>query len=386
MPAKSSAPPAEPGSPAPIESGRLIAEILAGAWRTRPPSPRLTAEAVAAAARPLIESGAAPLAWHGIATDAALAADDRLAPLQRDARRCAIRDSIHELLLPKVVGILNQAGVLPMLFKGWAVARLYADSYLRPYGDFDLLVRPQDHKAAQAALARASYGSRGSVNGRDYAILCERLGKMCAVDLHRDLLPQYGCDTAALFSHSAHHTLPEGGSLLLPCAEDHLRIVTLHFFRHGGWRPLWLCDIAAMVESAAPDFDWERCAAGDPVTRGWIGAGIAAAHELLDCRIDHVPVSVRSPLPAWLRDTILAQWEAPYAGRFLAVRMAPTLSYVRSKLRERWPNPIAAVFMRGNAASHPGRLRDQLLGFGANIAMSMTNLARADFWRSLPAR
>ena len=45
--------------------------------------------------------------------------------------------------------------------------------------------------------------------------------------------------------------------------EDQLRQLCLHLLRHGACRPLWLCDVAVMLESLPGDFDWDRCLGGD---------------------------------------------------------------------------------------------------------------------------
>lgn len=48
-------------------------------------------------------------------------------------------------------------------------------------------------------------------------------------------------------------------SIRVPAAEDHFRLVAIHLLSHGAWRPLWLCDIAAMLEDLPQDFNWGRC-------------------------------------------------------------------------------------------------------------------------------
>jgi hypothetical protein len=59
---------------------------------------------------------------------------------------------IHERELAYVLSLLRAEGIEPVLIKGWAIARLYPDAGLRPYGDIDLCIRPDQFAAASAAL------------------------------------------------------------------------------------------------------------------------------------------------------------------------------------------------------------------------------------------
>jgi hypothetical protein len=46
-----------------------------------------------------------------------------------------------------------------------------------------------------------------------------------------------------------------GAKIRILGAEDHLRLLCLHLLKHGAWRPLWLCDVAAALESRPSSFD-----------------------------------------------------------------------------------------------------------------------------------
>ncbi len=41
----------------------------------------------------------------------------------------------------------------------------------------------------------------------------------------------------------------DGVDVRVPGLEDHLGILCLHLLHHGAFRPLWLCDIAAALET-----------------------------------------------------------------------------------------------------------------------------------------
>lgn len=73
--------------------------------------------------------------------------------------------------LANVAGILEAAGVVPLAYKGPALAvQAYGDASLRDYSDLDVLVRRNDLAPAGAALVRAGYRDI-SVSGAGRAAL-----------------------------------------------------------------------------------------------------------------------------------------------------------------------------------------------------------------------
>jgi hypothetical protein len=108
-----------------------------------------------------------PLAWrHGMlpylsrrmATAADAAAHPSFAPLRAAFLENGVRELHLAGELANVAGILEAAGVVPLAYKGPALAiQAYGDPSLRNYGDLDLVVRRDDLAAAGAALARAGF-------------------------------------------------------------------------------------------------------------------------------------------------------------------------------------------------------------------------------------
>ena len=136
----------------PLEQGRRLAAVLAGSWRPVPPQADFAAvewDATVDAAsrnrcrRPGLVAGAR----LGAAAPAGIA---------KTARRLshALARSRHARAVDRRgLRPLPGAGVEPLLAKGWAVARLYPEPGLRPFGDIDLFVRPEEYAAAETALA-----------------------------------------------------------------------------------------------------------------------------------------------------------------------------------------------------------------------------------------
>jgi hypothetical protein len=141
----------------------------------------------------------------------------------------------------------------------------------------------------------------------------------------------------------------------VPCAEHHLRIMSLHMLRHGAWRPLWLCDIAVAIETRPPNFDWDLCLGRNRKTANWIACCIVLAHQLLGAEVGDTPVAHRAKnLPRWLISNLLKQWETPYSmSQAPVTHAAPMAKYIRdprgliADLRRRWPNPIKATVYVG---------------------------------------
>lgn len=320
-----------------------VACALAGSWRTDPPRPDVTEADLAQLMPRLTGSGAAALGWRILRSVPGVAQSAEAKPLHDAARLLAISDTLRQRAIAHLVGELNRVGVVPLLFKGWAAARHYAESYLRPYGDFDVLVRAEDYSATRAALARMSFPQAPGTDPNEFRIGVREAGANYTVDLHDALPFCYATPIEELFARAQRMLLQGGGTLLVPCPEDHLRIVILHFVRHGGWRPLWLCDIAAMSESAGAAFDWKLCRTSNPVARGWIDAAIGAAALLLGARVQGAEIG--RP-PAWFTATLLQEWDAPYAERAMPASGSEFRAPLAA-LRAKWPNPIRAAFLRG---------------------------------------
>lgn len=229
---------------------------------------------------------------------------------------------------------LQQNGVAAILLKGWANARLYPEIGLRPFGDIDVLVKPEQKLLASQVLQ---------------VPIDDKSETHCYfIDAKSQLHSNYGFDTAQVWQNIQTTTL-HGAPIPLLSAEDQLRMLCLHFLRHGAWRPLWLCDIAVALEARPDEFDWERCLSRDRHRADAIACALGLAHQLLDARIDDTPVAARAgALPSWLVPAVLEQWKTPLLSQHGIP--TPTLKLVRHSqtwraLAQRWPDPIQAMLL-----------------------------------------
>lgn len=282
----------------------------------------------------MLATGAAPLAWRrllhsGVEARAAL-------ELKEAHYFHMIRAAYHEHEVEQVFRLLREAGVEPLLMKGWAVARLYPQSGLRPYGDTDLFIRPRERRKAVAALASHE-------------------GRKLNVDLeHEEFARLSDRATDDLYARSKLVKLGETSVRILG-DEDHLRTLCLHTLRHHVWRPLWLCDIGIMVESLAGAFDWGLCLGGNKREANWIACLIGLARQVLGAepRDGYVSRASTRP-PGWVGPALLrhwGRWSAPGPAELLATAVVKNVTNpfrMAGEVLSRWDRPIkATVEMRG---------------------------------------
>jgi hypothetical protein len=339
----------------------LVAEALKGVWRESLPDLSLSKDECARALPFLAMSGAGALAWWRLKQSPFT--DSDLTQNAESFYRGAMVDALmYEHSLKRVLTKLKSIAIEPVMIKGWAAARAYHRPDLRPWGDIDLVVEPEDVHKAEAALADE-----------------ER-----PIDLsHRDLRND-GLSYRFLMEHSRVISVGDI-KVRLACAEDHLRFLCLHFLRHGGWRPLWLCDIGAAVESRPDDFDWERCLGSNLRRRRWVICAIGLALWLLDVERSGLPTEVNdAKLPTWLRNTILAQWDSPDPMRQPGFRyMRPIRESLRRPgdlfraLKLRWPDPLTSTIVLEGPLNDLPRFPFQIR-HGLRRAMRFTREVFAD--------
>ena len=285
----------------------------------------------------LVDGGVGGLAWWRL-RETELAPTPELAPLRSAFQHHALTSARQARDLPHLLAHFNAEGIEPILFKGWSLARLYPHRALRPFGDFDLLVRREEAERARTALRSL---------GPD---LQSRADVDTATTLGRYLPDR---TEAELFGRARAESL-EGARFRTLAPEDHLRLVTLHQLHHGAWRPLWLVDVCILVESLPADFSWSLCLGGDAHLSEGVLVCIALAQELLGARAAAGAPAVT--VPGWLRRAVFNGWINGYES------MPPSLYEIRKMgwsgalkaLSARWPDPVSAtVHLRAPFRSVP---------------------------------
>jgi hypothetical protein len=314
--------------------GSLVAAALAGAWRREPPAVALSGDELRRIA-PLLEvSGAGALAWWKFRRSP-LVETEAARGFRESYRLQTLRAAVREGELESLFALLGAAGLDALLVKGWAAGRAYPEQGLRPSGDIDLYVRRGQYASVREVLQRPE-------------------GRRFWVDLHGGLGELGDGDAEGLYARS--RLLELGGSRVrVPGEEEHLRLLCFHLLRHGAWRPLWLCDVAAAVESRGEGFDWDLLLGGGRRRANWVMSALGLAQSLLGADVEGTPAAhAGRALPRWLVPAVLERWARPYATEQAPLKhRAPMRAYLRrprgvlGDLRRRWPGPVEATVAAG---------------------------------------
>ena len=327
------------------DKASLIAKVLAGSWRQSPALLTITPAELDIVTPMLLRSGAGALGWKRVSNSNLRTAPAAL-ELEQAYRLHALQSAIHQRDIQNSLTLVRSASVEPILVKGWAVARLYPDVSLRPYGDLDLCVAPTQYHAATRVLEK-------------------EVNKPYRVDLHRGFKTLDHNSWDELYSRS--HLVKLGDiEVRVLCPEDHLRVLCFHFLREGAWRPLWLGDIAVALETRPPDFDWDLFTGPKDRRRKWFACAIALADLLLGASMDGVPETLRArQLPSWFLPSVLKEWEVRSMSHRHTTPMnttwrAPAQTLKLESLRSHWPNAIEATIGVNGPFNEMPRLPFQL--------------------------
>lgn len=310
----------------------MIARALTGCWRADPPPWDLSPEDLTEIGSLLLDSGTAGLVWRRLRAAGQQGAR-WIFRFRQAARACALQALRDEQRVARAFAFFAAAGIEPILGKGWAAARVYAEPSLRPYGDADLYVPIEQAAKALALLRDPEFPP-------------------CPVDLHVGFAELDDRTPEELYARS--RCLPLGeATIRLFGPEDHLRLIALHLLRHGARRPLWLCDVAAALEALPPDFDWEYFWSGDRRRSEWVALVLALAQHLLGARIAGLPSALPHP-PRWMIATLLREWGRPHHPRRPLEMVLRSPRHLIPELLRKWPNPIeATVTVRGRFTEWP---------------------------------
>lgn len=298
----------------------------------------------------LIRSGSVGPVWPRLRHRAAEYGAAGLA-LEQAYQSQRAHNAAVEREVARAVTRLRAVGIDPVFVKGLAISRLYATPAIRPAGDIDLIVRPAEYETARVALDREG----------DEAI-------RGAVDLQQS--PWWmKFDGFGLFERAQLISVDRTW-VRLPSDEAHLRLACLHMLRHGAMRPVWLCDVAVLLEARGRDFDWGRCVGRNKRQRGWILTALRLAHEVLGADITGTPAAdERGELPRWLVPAVLARWEkAEPLPPAVASQYWRDPAVALVAMRTHWQDPVRATVTCNAPFSQLPRLPIQCAAFTIRCA------------------
>lgn len=261
----------------------------------------------------------------------------------------------QEAKVARAFSIFRNNGIEPILIKGFAAQLNYPVSHPRISADMDLAVHPTAFEES-VNISRSQ-----SADG-------------LAIDLHKGLRHLDTVDWDDLFANSSILEIDDVPVRILR-AEDHLRVLCVHWLTDGGAFKERLWDIYYAVESAGKEFDWKRCLEiVGPNRRRWIICVIGLANKYLGLNVDTLPIAEEvKRLPAWLEKSIAKEWASD-------VRLTPIHIYLKDpinlakQIRKRIPpNPIQATVEMEGSFDAATRVHYQ---FGSLITRTVPSVKR----------
>ena len=229
--------------------------------------------------------------------------------------------------LPRINDALKAHNIDVIAFKGVTLAeRLYGEIALRPIGDIDLLVRAEDLDACGRILARIGYAPvPGRAKQSQWHALVNRALNFrhdagFLLDVHWAVTSQPAYVVSfplAEIWQSAERMQLVGRSVRRLSAADELRYLCYHYAaQHEDKRLIWLVDIAEIVRTLPPTWDWGQFAA-DTIVRGLatpVSVALNTAQTVLELA---VPTKLLMTLgEAAERPQERAAWRVAQASRY----------------------------------------------------------------------
>jgi hypothetical protein len=189
-----------------------------------------------------------------------------------DARRrhAVARALYHQKAIAAIATIFEARGVPYVLLKGEALSKaFYPQDGLRPYGDIDLLIRPEDYEPAKAALKELGFQLRRATKEFEERRFFGEIEfdtegpRSLTVDLHWDTMMTCW-EPHSLFKEDGTWASPDHirlGDRAIPVLnrELHLLFLSVHLaFHHVFDGLLLLCDLLLVLRRDAERIDWDR--------------------------------------------------------------------------------------------------------------------------------
>ena len=276
---------------------------------------------------------------------------------QSDGYRWKIlQRQVQERRVGRIFAVLNERRIEAVLIKGWAAARNYPKPFDRVSVDADVAVRPEQFELCEKIL---------------------RAAKVTGYDLHGGLRH---LDTTAwddLYARSERVQIG-GAPVRILCAEDHLRVLCVHWLGDGGADRERLWDVYYAVARRPADFDWRRCLdAVGANRRKWIVCAVGLAEKYLGLDLRDTPIADEAKnLPVWLVETVEREWKrgARLKPLYVCLRERKGL-YEQIKLRIP-PNAIQATVEAEGAFDEGARFPYQIESLARRAFPALKRIVR----------
>lgn len=266
-----------------------------------------------------------------------------------------INHRVYETNLARVFHLLEKAGYEPILIKGWAAAQYYPKPWNRNIGDIDLVFRPE-----------AIDENIGDIIYKNTKI---------SFDIHSGFRL---LDTVSIEDTFRRCIMENclGTPIRVLRAEDHLRILCVHWMNDGGANKEKLWDIFYAIEKNRKNFDWEQCFGGiSSKRRAWIQTVIGLAQMYLGLETKDLPFETEiGDNRRWVVRTVEQEWRS-------SIKLHPLGNSLRNKnelLKQIFkripPNPIQATVEMDREIDGEFRLGNQFFNIFKRMKPSIRKI------------
>jgi hypothetical protein len=311
----------------------------------------------------LVAEGLAPL-WHAWITTTetpSAVAPTLLADLAQQSRLAAAVYLLHCRTAARVCECLKRAALPHAILKGTALREtLYANPYMRPADDVDVLVQPEHRDAAIRALLHQGLVRGGSDRRTASHEVCLQDGHTM-VDLHWHLFRpgRSRIDLAALLLKTARPLGPF--SVLSDDANLLIMLVHPAFTNYVNGRTsklIRVVDLDRMLRTTQPDWDWILPLIGAAGLRTAAWAVLHWQRALMDTPVD--PTVLRFLEPGTRQRRYLASWiDHRLTARLDVVPGLVQWAFTLA-LHERPADVLRVVVQLGKARLEAGRILQHL--------------------------
>jgi hypothetical protein len=162
----------------------------------------------------------------------------------------------------RILGVLKQAGIRAVPFKGAVTAQLYGHVSLRPFGDIDVLITARDISKAQKALSAIGFTPETDIPatmgedllrwGCEYNMVAP--DKSFIVELHWQIAPRaYAMHWVFTEDSPTRSISINGESITTLSTEEDMLVLCMHAAKHVWNTLLWISDIGRAMQQP---LDW----------------------------------------------------------------------------------------------------------------------------------
>ncbi|MDQ2744837.1 MAG: nucleotidyltransferase family protein [Chloroflexota bacterium] len=273
--------------------------------------------------------------------------------MRERAMRLRLEQAMKALLLTETVkevwDVLARRNIDPVMLKGLSSARHYRTAGDRPFGDVDLLISSEALRPAISMLEEVGF----RVTGVDHSQSVTAVGMSRAneyLDLQTGLRRFTVEESREALNTQAILHLDDGREVRILPPYLEVRFLAVHALWHGISRPIWLCDLASIL-NAKIIMDWNAVLADPLEVRSRVLSGIGLAHRLLGAPVPESLVAQAANVTSWLEPIVLHAWQtgedhifSVRKGRVLAQAVqSRDAQLFRHVVSNSWPTALEAM-------------------------------------------